>query len=275
MRISASCPPSRLYVKSGWPSPLLSSPGAFSTQSVCAWTLSRNAPRPKAAEASTMPVDLPGALVARGAAVDVGGPAVGRLVDAEHDLGRPVERHVPEPRRGGIRRRVTDRELLARAGILGQQETLSRRLDVVRLVHLGEGLHRVVVALDEHRQRLDLLRVLAVEHHLPHAAVRRPEVRVEGLGVGPAATRVDDVDDVLVAPPLVVGDVLDADELEDVVRCRSSTRAPTADRRCRAAWSSEDRSASCRSTAAPGSPCRQPSAPNRRPCDRSRCPSAP
>ena len=34
MRISASCPPSRLYVKSGWPSPLLSSPGALSTQRV-------------------------------------------------------------------------------------------------------------------------------------------------------------------------------------------------------------------------------------------------
>ena len=31
----------RLYVKSGKPSPLLSSPGAFSTQSVAAWTLIR------------------------------------------------------------------------------------------------------------------------------------------------------------------------------------------------------------------------------------------
>src|SRR5262245_43988018 len=57
MRIRASCPPSRLYVKSGWPSPLLSSPGAFWTQSVCAWTSIRNAPGPNAADASTIPLD--------------------------------------------------------------------------------------------------------------------------------------------------------------------------------------------------------------------------
>src|SRR6266545_1847426 len=59
MRISSSCPPSRLYVKSGLTVSLsmnVSGPSAFSTHSVCAWTLIRNAPAPNAAEASTIPV---------------------------------------------------------------------------------------------------------------------------------------------------------------------------------------------------------------------------
>src|SRR5215208_720477 len=48
---SESWPPSRLYVKSGTPSPVTSSPGARSTQSVCACTFSRNMSGPNASEA--------------------------------------------------------------------------------------------------------------------------------------------------------------------------------------------------------------------------------
>ena len=81
---------------------------------------------------------------------------------------------------------------------------------------LVKGLDRAVVALDEDRERRHFVGSSRVEHHLPDAAVRRPDSAVRASPPSTAA-RVDHVDDVPHAGPLVVGDVLDPDEVEDVV----------------------------------------------------------
>src|SRR6266498_2489975 len=110
MRRSIIWPPSRLFVQSA--------AADCSIQSVCAWTLIRNAPGPKIDEASTTPVD----------SQEPSAPGV--------DASRPVV--LPEPGRRGVRIRRANGELLARAGVLRDVEAVLRRLQVVGLVDLGE-----------------------------------------------------------------------------------------------------------------------------------------
>ena len=241
--------------------------------------LIRNAPRPKAAEASTMPVDSQA-------------PSC-RAAARRHPLrlrrrtgppsprpggGRDRDGHVPEPRR----RRVGIRRVGAGNCWLDPGSSVRRSRSRVVSMLSGwwisvERLDGVVVALDEHGERRHLRRVVRVEHHLPDPAVRGLEVRrVQALvdASGPCPNR----------------------------RCRRCSPCPGrlsyAMSSTRTNWNTllmslqysrthcgpsmptgvaERRSVCqlpCRSAAA-GSPCRPPSAPSRPGCGRWRCPSAP
>ena len=80
------------------------------------------------------------------------GPFVGRLVDARRDCDRAVREAVVHQPRGG-RVRLAGAELLARAGVLGDQEPVHGRLEVVRLVDRARALDRARVAVDQDRER--------------------------------------------------------------------------------------------------------------------------
>ena len=89
-----------------------------------------------------------------------------------------------------------------------------RRLDVVRLVDLAERLDRIVVSSTNTVIDVTFFGSSSSStiFHTPFVDLKL----VSRLCAAVRPTRVDDVDDVLHAGPLVVGDVLDPDELEHV-----------------------------------------------------------
>ena len=156
-------------------------------------------------------------------------------------------------RSAAIRALFGECELLAAARVLGDVQPVDRRLEVVRLVDLGEGLDRVVVALDQDRQRVDHRRIVGSRTIFQIRPFVEREWRCRRNASGrcsrcpgrsrPGRRR-------WTCRAACQRHVLDADELEDVVAGRSSARGPTADRRCPA-------SPCCRG--APGRRCQVPS----------------
>ena len=117
--------------------------------------------RPKAADASTMPLDSQAPQVAgRRGGIDIGRALVGDWSTLSATEATPVARLYCHSARSSRPDRWTDRELLARARVLGDNSALAVDSMLSGWWISVRRLDRRVVALDEDRQRGHLLRVV-------------------------------------------------------------------------------------------------------------------